>query len=301
MEITVAMIKELRELTGVGLMDCKRALEAHAGDVAEAAAELREKGLVRAAERSERETTSGLVIVQETVAAACVLQIGCETDFVALTDDFKRLAHALADQVLLDPTLTGVSELLSADFAVAPGKSVATAVQEVIGKLGENIVVQGVARFSTASPNLVHSYVHSGALEGYYGPCEGRIGVLVELSGGAGASSHVLQSLAHELALQVAASGPRYIASGDIPAEVLENQRAELVEQMVGEKKPEAIKHKIVQGRMDKFVRESCLLLQPHIRDGSMTVEQYLQQQVAELGTPVQVRRFARLEVGKAC
>ncbi len=300
MEITVAMIKELRELTDAGMMDCKRALEAHAGDMAQAAAELREKGLARAAERSDRETTSGLVIVQEADGAACALQLSCETDFVALTDGFKRLAHRLADQLLQDPRLDSVEELLAADFVDTPGKPVATVVQELIGKVGENIAIQGLARYSTGGGNLVHSYVHSGALEGYYGPQEGRIGVLVEVCGGEAPGSGALQALAHELALQIAATGPRYIALDDIPAEVMEKQRAELLAQLVGEKKPESIKDKIVQGRMAKFVREVCLLEQPCIRDDSMTVGAYLRQQVAELGVAVEVRRFARMEVGKS-
>jgi elongation factor Ts len=298
--ITATMVKQLRQATGAGPLDCKKALEANDGDFERAAAYLREKGLARAARKAGRETEAGLVVVRAAGGTACAVEVDCETDFVARTDAFKTFVHRAADQVLADSNLTGAEKLLAADFIDTPGKATADAIQELVGRMGENIILRRVARYTSHGAGVVESYIHAGALEGYYDPMEGRIGVLVELgvSDVAAADSDALRSLAHDLALQIAAGSPSYLSPDDVPDDVVEKERNILMAQLDDEDKPDHIKARIVEGRLNRFYQEACLLKQAFIRDDSISIEQLLQQKGEELGTSITINRFARLEVG---
>ena len=257
MTVTTAMIKELREATGAGPLDCRKALQAHGGNLEQAADCLREKGLSKAAQKVGRETQAGLVIVKTSGDCTCAVQIGCETDFVAFTDDLRTLAHGVADLVLADAGLTDVEKLLTAN--VAPGKTTADMIQELVSRLGENITVRRIARYTSGGASVVASYVHAGDIEGRYGPMEGRLGVLVELgvSDVAAAGSNTLGALAHDLTLQIAANRPRYLASEDIPDDLLRQERETLIAQLIQENKPEHIRAKIVQGWIDGLPKKS--------------------------------------------
>lgn len=271
MIVTTAMIKELRAATGAGPLECKRALEAVEGDFQRASDALREKGLARASKKEGRPTTVGLVVVKEDSAGLCAVEVDCETDFVANTADFKALAHRLADQVLGDSRLTRAEPLLTAAWIEAPGKSVATAIKELIGKLGENIVVRHVVRYARPPAGLVHGYIHAGDMvSGCYGPQEGRLGVLVELGvePPAAADPTALKALAHDLALHITSAAPRYLAPAEVPAEEMEP------------------------------ARDLCLLQQAFVKNERLTVEQLLRDKGSELGAVVTLKRFARLEVG---
>jgi elongation factor Ts len=297
MTITTAMIKQLREVTGAGPLACKEALQAKGGDVEKATEYLRVEGLTKAAKKADRETPDGLVIVKSSDGATCAVELNCETDFVARTKDFKTLAHRLADQVLADANLTSAEILLAADFIDTPGKTTADVIQEFVGQLGENIVVPRVARYTSEGVGMIEGYVHAGAIEGY-GPMEGRIGVLVELDASdAAADSETLSSLAHDLALQIAAIDASYLSPDDIPAEVMQDQYENMLTP-AEKNKPEPIKAKIVAGRLNKFYQEVCLLKQAFIRDESLSIEELLQQKSKELGAPVTINRFTRFEVG---
>ena len=298
--ITAAMVKQLRQATGAGPLDCKNALEANDGDFERAAEYLREKGLARAAKKAGRETEAGLVVVRAAGGTACAVEVDCETDFVARTDAFKTFVHRAADQVLADPNLTGAEQLLAADFVDTPGKATADAIQELVGRMGENIILRSVARYASHGAGVVESYIHAGALEGYYDPMEGRIGVLVELgvSDAAALDSDALRSLAHDLALQIAAGSPRYLSPDDIPDDVVQKERNILMAQLDEEDKPDHIKARIVEGRLNRFYQEACLLKQAFVRDDSVSVEQLLQQKGEEFGTSIAINRFARFEVG---
>jgi len=299
MAITTTMIKELRGLTGAGILECKQVLQANDGDFEKAANYLRRQGLEVVAEKSERATNEGLVVLKTARDAVCAVAVTCETDFVARTADFKVFAHRLADQVLADANLTGVAQVLSADFADTPGKTVTEVIQELIRKMDENILVAHVARYCADDTSLVEGYIHAGEVEGY-GPMEGRVGVVVELrvDDAAACTAPVLRELAHDLALQIAALQPVYVTRTDIPEEVLAEKRAELLAQAVAAQKPEAIIAKILEGQLTKFYREVCLLEQSFIRDEDLTIADLLHEKSQELGTPVTIARFARLAVG---
>jgi elongation factor Ts len=300
MTITTAMIKELREATGAGPLDCKKALQDYDGNIEKASEYLRGKGLARAAKKASRETNDGLVIVKSSGNNTCVVEVNCETDFVARTDEFKILAHRVADQLLADASLTDADKLLATDFIDTPGKTIADVIQELISKLGENITIRRLARYTSNEPNIVEGYVHAGAIEGYYGPMEGRIGVLVELgvSDTISADNDALSHMAHDLALQIAAINSIYLSPDDIPDEVMQEKRESLMAQLASANKPDAIKAKIIEGRLNKFYQEVCLLNQAFIKDDSISIETLLQQKSKEIGTLVTINRFIRLEVG---
>ena len=300
MTITTAMIKELWEATGAGLLECKKALEANNSDFEKAANFLRRKGLSKAADKVGRETKAGLVIVKVSGDTACAVQVQCETDFVARTDEFKTLAHRIADQVLTDAGLTDAAKLLAANFIDAPSRSSADIVQELIGRLGENILVSRIARYAAYGAGIVEAYLHAGDIEANYGPTEGRIGVLIELgvSNATAAGNAALKDLAHDLALHITSAAPRYLSPDDIPDPVMQKERESWIAQLAGENKPDLIKAKIIEGQLNKFYKEACLLKQAFVKDDSISIETLLQQKSKEMGTLVTIKRFARLEVG---
>ncbi|MBN2002335.1 MAG: translation elongation factor Ts [Anaerolineae bacterium] len=299
MEITTEMIKNLRELTGAGILECKKVLQDNDGDFEKAADTLRKQGLAVVAKKAERETKEGLVIVKTAPDAVCAVALACETDFVARTPDFRAFAHRLADQVLADSALTDATAMLAADFVDAPGKTVATVIQEMISKTGENILLANVARYCPSAQSLVEGYIHVGAVEGY-APQEGRVGVLVELrvEDAAVRASAAARDIAHDLALQIAALKPAYATRADIPEAVLAEKRTELLEQARAANKPEAIIAKIIEGQLGKFYQEICLDEQGFIREDEATVAEWLRCKSEELGTQVSVARFARLATG---
>ena len=294
MKITTESVKALRDATGAGILDCKYALEAHGGDMEQALEYLRKRGLQKAAAKASRVTGDGLIVVKTAGEVAVAVHVGCETDFVARTRQFRSFVHELAHQVLASPSLTDTSALLDAEFRVTPGKKVHEFAKELVMQLGENITVNGVARYAEAPGRVVDAYIHAGEIEGY-GAEEGRIGVLVEVSG---KDSVALCELAHDLALHIAASNPRYVAVSDIPEDVLAAHRKER-QMMLDEDKPADIKARIVEGGMNKWQQEVVLLQQPLIREPQLSVAAWLAQAAGQLGAPVSVMRFARYAVGE--
>jgi elongation factor Ts len=252
--MTTATVKQLRAITGAGPLDCKNALAAYNGDLEQAAAYLREKGLAKAALKAGRETRAGLVVVRSTTDQACVLEVNCETDFVASTNDFKTLVHGLAEQILTDASLTNVEAVLAAPQA--SGKTNADAIQELIGRLGENITVGRLARFSGG---IIESYIHSGELNGFYGPLEGRIGVLVQLSASHPVDREALLALAHDLALHIVSARPLYLDGAD---------------------------------------PEVSLMQQAFVKNDRIRVVDLIQQKGRDLGTTITVEQFACFEIG---
>ncbi len=289
MAITAAMIKELREATGAGILDSKKALEANDGDFDKAVEFLREKGLAKAAKKASREANEGLVIALVDGKDAALVAVNCETDFVARTDDFRTFAEGLAKQVLADPNLDSVEALLAAPAANNPEKTVADSIQEAISKLGENIILRNVARYVQTEPGVIEGYVHLG----------GKIGVLVELGvADAAAENDTLRELAHDITLQIAAARPQYLSRDDVPAEIVEKERSILMAQLQDENKPENIKQRIVEGRLNKFYKEICLLDQPFVKDDNLSIKQVLESIGKQLGTTVKINRFTRFELG---
>ena len=291
MNNTTMLVKELREQTGASFLDCKQALVAHDGDLEQATLFLQEKNLNKAAKKAEREAAEGLVIVKGNENTAVLVELNCETDFVALTPDFKALAHRIADLVLADDSLTDAAKVETSVFPTT-NQTVQHAIQSLIGKLGENMKLGNAARFEPATNSVVHGYIHAGAISGY-DQDEGRLGVIVELAIG-NAPADIASTIAHDLALHIASSAPKFVAVDDIPGDVLQQQKDELWAEVADVNKPDAIKEKMVAGRLNKFYQQSCLLVQPFLKDDSMTVDEWLNANYAE---GITVTRFTRAEI----
>jgi elongation factor Ts len=296
MSTTTMQIKQLRAATYASFLDCVKALEAHKGDFDQALAQLRAASLSKGDEKANRETHEGLVVVKRADNRVCAVEINCETDFVALTHEFKMYAHRIAEQILDDAALGNVESVLEADFIDSPGQAISLAMKELAGKLGENITIGRAAHYEAQGAGIVEGYIHAGATEGY-GPAEGRLGVLVEL-GVEDASAVVdavsLQSLAHDLALQIASGNPAYLSKKDIPADELDRQRIKLAGQLAAESKLDDAQAQILEGALSKFYQDVCLLSQAYIKDESISIEDLLRQKSEEIGTPVAVVRFDR-------
>ncbi len=278
--ITAAAVKSLRDRTGAGMMDCKKALLETSGDEEQAIDLLRQWGIAKAAKRSERQMTEGIVAIAADDAGVGMVAVSSETDFVARNQDFQAFAAGLAEKVresdLPEGTvLTGDDLLASSGF-----ESVAEELSTLRATIGENLEVQRAVRLAIVDGGELGSYLHFG----------GRIGVLVELDGEASDAP----ALARDLAMHVAATNPVGVSPDDIPAEDRERERAVLVEQAKAEGKPEHIAEKIVEGRMRKYFEENTLLKQGFVKDPDVSIEDL----VASHGSDVSVRRFVRFAIG---
>ena len=271
MNITAEAVKQLRERTGAGMMECKKALVETKGDLDAAAELMRKQGLAKADKKATRVAAEGVVAVSRSAdaRAAALVEVNCETDFVAREQDFRAFAQAVADCALaLQP-----SDLASlAEARLASGESVEERRRNLIAKIGENISVRRFAVLS--SPGHLGAYVHGT-----------RIGALIALEGGTA-------SLAHDLAMHVAASNPRYLSAAEVPAEVVAKEREILTSQAQGEGKPPEIVAKMVEGRLRKVLGEITLAGQPFVKDPDVTVEKLLK------GAGARVLAFERFEVG---
>ncbi len=289
MAITTEDIKLLRESTGAGVLDCKKALQETNGDIDQAIEFLRKKGLAAASKKASREANDGLVSAHISAdgKTGVLVQVNCETDFVARTEDFQNFVAAVVQQVASRPELANVEALLAAPFSGDNSKTVAEKLTETIAKLGENMIVRRVARFDLAGDGLLDSYIHTG----------GRVGVLVDVVGGS-ASDSKFAGLAHDVALQIAAASPRYVNQADVPAETIEAEKNIYRAQLAEDKKPDNIKERIIEGKLKKWYEEVVLVEQPFVKDGDLTIAKLLEKFSQELGSEVKVRRFARFELG---
>jgi elongation factor Ts len=287
--ITTADIKQLRELTGAGILDCKKVLEETGGDVDKAIELLRRKGLAAASKKASREANEGLIgaWISADGRTGALLEVNCETDFVARTDDFKSLVDNLGRQVLEQPGVGNAEALAAAPYIGNQTKTVAEQITDTIAKLGENIMLRRVARFELEGDGMLDRYVHPN----------NRVGVLVDVAGGNSANPRFVE-LVHDLALHIAAAGPRFVNEADVPADTIEAERNIYRAQLAEDKKPENIKERIIDGKLNKWYSEVALLNQPFVKDGDLTIQQLLQKYSKELKGEIKVRRFARFELG---
>ncbi|MDI6870379.1 MAG: translation elongation factor Ts [Bacillota bacterium] len=295
MTITAEMVKELRERTGAGMMDCKRALTEAGGNAERAVELLRERGLASAAKKAGRAASEGLVVAYVTPDArvGALVEVNCETDFVARNEEFRGFAENVAKAVAgADPGKpVGEGEAVLSLTLAGSGQTVEEGLTSLIAKLGENMAVRRYARFALAGPGRVESYIHLG----------GRIGVLVEAaapSDGAAAGETFRQTL-RDVAMQVAAAKPEYVNRVEVPTQVRERELAIYRTLAASEGKPVQIQDRIAQGKLEKFFKEVCLLEQPFIRDPDKTVEAMLKERAKEAGGEIDVRRFVRFERGE--
>ena len=272
-QITAAIVKELRERTGAGMMDCKKALVATEGDMEKAIDFLREKGLSQAAKKAGRVAAEGAVVayVTEDGKTGAIVGVNCETDFVGKNENFQALAKSIAE-LIVKTNPADVDTLLASEM---DGKTVKDIVTEAIAKIGENISVRRFVRYESAE-GKVYSYIHGG----------GKIGVLVDMKGGDA-------ELGKDIAMQVAAANPQFLNRNEVPDSELEHEKDILTEQARNEGKPENIIAKMVMGRINKYYKEVCLVDQEFIRDGDLTISKLLKSKNAD------VARFARFQLGE--
>lgn len=292
-EITAKMVQELRQKTGAGMMDCKKALNENDGDITKSSEWLRQKGMIAAGKKSDRVTAEGLVdnYIQADGKVGVLVEVNCQTDFVARNDAFKLLVKSLATQAI---TANDVAALLAQPYAEDPSIKVEEAVTKSIATLGENLNIRRLANYQLAadSNGVIDCYIHTG----------GRVGVLLELGTEAAsvAGNDDFKGLARNLAMQVAACpNVEYIDVAAIPTEIAAKEKEMEMgrDDLAG--KPDNIKEKIVQGRIDKRLKEMTLVDQPYIKDQAKTVDELLADSAKQLGGSVSVRRFTRFILGE--
>ena len=268
MTITAETVKQLRERTGAGMMECKKALVETQGDLDAAAELMRKSGLAKADKKAARVAAEGTIAVHRSGASAAMVEVNCETDFVARSEEFQGFARDVAQAALEHPA-PSVDALVQLDLS---GATLEERRRALIAKIGENIAVRRFVRVS--APGALGDYLHGT-----------RIGSLVALEGGN-------EALARDLAMHVAAINPAYVDASAVPADVLDKEREILTEQTKGEKKPPEIIAKMVEGRLRKYLAEITLLGQPFVKDPDITVEKLLKKSGAR------VVEFVRYEVG---
>ncbi len=273
--VTAALVKELREKTGAGMMDCKKALTETDGDLEKAAEFLREKGIAKAAKKSDRIAAEGIVeaYISEDGKKGAIVEVNSETDFVAKNEEFKTFVMDVAKQIV-EKNPKDVEELLAQESISEAGKTVKEVLVGKIATIGENMNIRRFARFE--SEGLVEKYIHG----------DGKIAVLVNMKSGD-------KEVAKDICMQIAAARPEYLNEQSVPAERVEKEKEILKAQTMNEGKPEAIAEKIVQGRINKFYSEICLVDQEFVKDPNMKVSQLLKEKNAE------IVEFARFEKGE--
>ena len=296
MEITAAQVKTLREKTGAGMMDCKTALAASGGEMEGAIKHLREKGLATAAKRAGKVAAEGMVASRlVSPSEGLLLELNCETDFVAKTEPFQELARSVLDTLSGNSAVDGVRAAAEADLdaaKLASGKSVADAIAESIASMGESIVARRVARLACApGQGLVGTYVHAG----------GTIGVLVEAKTAAtGAAAEEVSVLLRDVAMQVAATNPRCARREEVAAEEIAREREIYRIQAAQSGKPPQVVEKIIDGKIEKFFSDFCLVEQEYIRDSQLTVGKLVAEKAKKIGAPIELVRFVRLQLGES-
>ena len=292
MAITAAMVKELRELTGAGMMDCKKALTETNGDKEKAIEFLREKGLAAIAKKANRIAAEGLVatILSDDHKTGAVVEVNSETDFVAKNAEFQTYVARVAAQVLATNAKT-IEELMAEPWIDDASLTVEQALSQKIAIIGEKLSIRRFEKIVSAD-GVLATYIHAG----------GKIGVLVELT--TDSADEAVLECGKNVAMQVAALNPKYVSTDDVPEEYKEHEKEILIAQAKNDpknaNKPENIIEKMITGRLAKELKEICLLEQEYVKaENKETVAKYLEMVSKEVGTPVELKRFVRFETGE--
>lgn len=293
MEITAAMVKELREATGAGMMDCKKALTEANGDMEAAVDVLRTKGLADLAKKAGRATNEGVIggVISADGHSGTLLEVNCETDFVARNQNFKDLVNELGNEILAGSP-ADVPALMAQAYSPRPEITVEQRLGEAVSKLGENMAVTRFERYDlTAEAGCIALYIHG----------VGNIGVLVEVSAATpeAAASPVAAGFAKDVAMQIAAAAPISVRREEVSADVVAHEMTIYKAQAAETGKPEPIQQKIAEGRLDKFFKEFCLLEQSFVKNPDLTVKQQAEQASKEAGGALDVVRFVRMVLGE--
>ena len=283
MAITAGMVKELREISGAGMMDCKKALTECNGDMDEAIEYLRKSGAMKAEKKASRIAAEGICRIAIDGGKAAVVEVNSETDFVAKNEVFQNFVETVAKQALASDA-ADVEGLLQESFLGDSSKTVKEALVEKVATIGENL---NIRRFEKVEADQVVGYIHGG----------GRIGVMVEVA--CDTESEILEEVAREVCMQVAAANPLFLSKEEVDSESLEKEKEIYRVQALNEGKPENIVEKMVNGRIQKYYKEVCLLDQAWVKDGDKSITKYLQEKSKEVGSPITVTRYARFERGE--
>ena len=292
MQITADQVAKLRERTGAGMMDCKKALTEHAGDFEKAIDHLRKKGIASASKKAGRTAKEGTVFaLTDTDNKAVVLvEVNCETDFVAKTDNFQKIvsgiAHHIAKANPSDPAV-----LLTQKYSGDSSKTVDDVIKEAISTLGENMMVRRFARYPLVPGKEVKSYIHMG----------GKVGVLIEmnLANAAKASTEQFTHLIRDLSMHVAAASPLYLDASQVPAETVAKEKEIALAQLQGQNKPADVLEKIATGKINKYFEETCLVKQKFVKDDKKSIEALVNETGKAIGEPLSISRFARYVLGE--
>ena len=285
MEITASMVKELRDKTNAGMMDCKKALKETNGDIEKAIDYLREKGLSQAAKKSGRIAAEGLTtaLISADGKKGVVIEVNSETDFVAKNEEFKSFVTEAA-QAVVDEDPKDLEALKT--VVMANGKTVQDTLTDKIAKIGENMSLRRFGEVKVEN-GVVVGYIHGG----------GKISVVVALE--SEADKEELSVLGKDLAMQVAAMNPKYVSTEDVDAEFIAHEKEILIAQALNEGKPKNIVEKMVEGRLNKELKEICLLEQAFVKDADLTVKKVIAETAKKLGSDIKVAGVLRYEVGE--
>lgn len=282
MAFTAKDVMNLREATGLGMMDCKKALTEADGDFEKAKEILREKGILKADKKlTTRVAAEGIVSSYISGKVGVLIEVNCESDFVARGPKFQEIVANMAKKVAEANPAT-VEELMAMPYE---GSTVELYIKEAISVIGEKIAVRRFVRYETEG--TVESYIHMG----------GKAGVLIDVASASEAPE--LKTLAHDMCLQICAAKPSYITAAEVPAEVLEKEKEILKVQAMNEGKPAAIAEKMVMGRIKKFYQENCLMDQAFVKDGDKTIAQVVKEAAPAIGEVVKVNKFAHFVMGE--
>lgn len=284
MSFTASDVKNLREKTGCGMMDCKKALAESNGDEEKAIDFLRKQGLAAATKKSGRIASEGMAFAKSTRSGGAIIEVNSETDFVAKNDEFKRFVELCASMII-DNKPRDVESLLN--LKVENGSQCLNNIlNEKILKIGENIKIRRFNYFE----GLTSSYIHA----------EGKIAVLVGFSSDSDLfDNETFGMMARDIAMQIAAVSPLYLSQSDVPAEVLEHEKSILMEQAISQGKPQQIAERMVNGRIGKYYKENCLMNQEFVKDSSISISQYIDKIVSSIGCKLKIERFSRFERGE--
>jgi elongation factor Ts len=290
-EITVELIKTLREKTNAGMMDCKAALKEAGGDLAKAETVLRKMGMADADKKATRTAKEGVIAshIDADAKTGALIEVNCETDFVAKNDRFREFVDGLLKHVSESAEAASLEALLAQPYVGDAAQTVEEVVKAKVGEMGENMALRRFARYTVSGEGVIASYIH----------LQGKVGVLLEVNCGkaATAGNDTFREVVKDLTLHIAAAQPSCIGRDEVPSDKVESERDIFKDQVKG--KPENIIDRIVEGKLDKFYSTICLLEQGFIKDPDQTIGDLLKAKGGELGDEITVSRFTRYAVGE--
>ena len=292
MAITAIMVKELRELTGVGMLDCKKALAETDGDMEKAVEYLREKGLAASEKKAGRIASEGVCLsyLNDDKSVGVVVEVNSETDFVAKNPVFREYVLQVAEHIA-NSQAADVEALLAEAWKFDTSMTVAEALSSKVAVIGENLKIRRFEKYAKEGNGTIVSYIHGG----------GRIGVMIEIA--CDNVTDAVEEMGKNVAMQIAALNPQFICVDDVPAEFVAKEKEILTQQAMNDpknaSKPANIIEKMIDGRLNKEMKDICLVEQPYVKDGDLTVKKYIESVAKEVGAPITIKRMVRFETGE--